>query len=46
MINIITTIHHSMESSHIEVDGNSALQTTAESHKSQNTGMRMRLNRI
>lgn len=46
MINIITAIHHSMESSHIDVDGNSALQTRAESHKSETIGMRMRLNSI
>lgn len=46
MINIITTIHHSTERSHVEVNGNSALQTTAESHKPKTTGMKMRLNRI
>lgn len=34
MINIITTIHHSMKSSCIEVNGNSALQTTAQEQKS------------
>lgn len=41
MNNILTTLHHSMESSHIEVDGKSAWQT-AESHKSDATGVRMR----
>lgn len=38
MINIITAIHHSMESSHIEVNGNSALQT-AEPCKSDAKGV-------
>lgn len=46
MANIITTIHHAMESSHIETDENFALQTTTDSHKSETTAMRIRLNRI
>lgn len=46
MANTITNIHHAMESSHIEIEGNFALQTATESHKSETTGMRIRLDRI
>lgn len=46
MFNIITTIHHAMESSHMEIDRNFALQKTTEPHKSETTSMRMTFNRI